>query len=65
MCIRDRPVTEYVVLVVGLTVSVELEANPSDQLNIVPVISELAVSSVLSPRQISFGVAVVVIVGNG
>ena len=52
-------------LVVGLTVSVELEANPSDQLNIVPVISELAVSSVLSPRQISFGVAVVVIVGNG
>jgi len=59
------PVTEYVVVEVGETVTIELEASPSDQLNVVPVISELAVSSVLAPRQISFGVAVVVIVGNG
>ena len=59
------PVTEYVVVAVGLTVTVKLEPSPSDQLNVVPVISELAVSSVLSPSQISFGVAVVVIVGNG
>ena len=32
------PVTEYVVVIVGLTVTVELEPNPSDQLNVVPVI---------------------------
>ena len=59
------PVTEYVVVAVGLTVTVKLEPSPSDQLNIVPVISELAVSSVLAPKQISFGVAVAVVVGNG
>ncbi len=59
------PVTEYVVVEVGETVTIELEASPSDQLNVVPVISELAVSSVLAPRQISTGVAVAVIVGNG
>ena len=47
------PVTEYVVVVVGLTVTVELEPNQSDQLNVVPVISELAVSSALAPRHIS------------
>ena len=59
------PVTEYVVVIVGLTVTVELESSPSDQLNVVPVISELVVSSALAPRQISFGVAEAVIVGNG
>jgi hypothetical protein len=59
------PVTEYVVVVVGETVTVELGPSPSDQLNVVPIISELAVSSVLAPRQISFGVAEAVIVGNG
>ena len=41
------PVTEYVVVVVGETVTVELGPSPSDQLNVVPIISELAVSSVL------------------
>ena len=59
------PVTEYVVVVVGETVNVKLEPRPTDQLNVVPVISELAVSSVLSPRQISTGFAEAVIVGNG
>ena len=59
------PVTKYVVVAVGLTVTVELEASPYDQLNVVPVISDLAVSSALAPRQISTGVAVAVIVGNG
>ena len=59
------PVTEYVVVVVGETVTVELGPSPSDQLNVVPIISELAVSSVLAPRQISDGVAEAVIVGNG
>ena len=59
------PVTVYVVLVVGLTVTVGLTPRELDQLNVVPVISELAISSVLAPRQISFGVAVVVIVGKG
>jgi hypothetical protein len=59
------PVTEYVVVEVGETVSVGLTPRELDQLNVVPIISELAVSSVLSPRQISFGVAVAVIVGNG
>jgi hypothetical protein len=53
------------VVVVGETVTVKLEPSPSDQLNVVPVISELAVSSVLSPRQISTGFAEAVIVGNG
>ena len=59
------PVTEYVVVEVGETVTIELEASPSDQLNVVPVISELAVSSVLAPIQISYGVSDAVIVGNG
>jgi predicted signal transduction protein with EAL and GGDEF domain len=59
------PVTEYVVVEVGETVSVGLTPRELDQLNVVPVISELAVSSVLAPRQISFGVAEAVIVGNG
>ena len=59
------PVTVYVVVIVGLTVTVELEPKPSDQLKVVPVISELAVSSELSPRQISYRFAVEVIVGKG
>jgi hypothetical protein len=59
------PVTEYVVVEVGETVSVGLTPRELDQLNVVPVISELAVSSVLAPRQISFGVAEAVIDGNG
>jgi len=59
------PVTEYVVLIVGLTVFVAPAPNEPLQLNVVPVISELAVSSVLAPKQISFGFAVAVIVGNG
>ena len=50
------PVTEYVVVEVGETVTFEFEAIPSDQLNVVPVISELVVSSALVPRQISTGV---------
>ena len=59
------PVTVYVVLIVGLTVFVAPAPNEPLQLNVVPVISELAVSSALAPRQISTGVAVAVIVGNG
>jgi len=59
------PVTEYVVVDVGLTVTFELVPNPSDQLNVVPVISELTVNSELSPRQISAGIAVAVIFGKG
>ena len=50
------PVTEYVVVVVGETVTVKLEPSPSDQLNVVTVISELAISSVLAPKQISYTV---------
>ena len=41
------PVTEYDVVVVGETVTVKMEPSPSDQLNVVPVISELAISSCL------------------
>ena len=59
------PVTEYVVVDVGLTVTFGLVPNPLDQLNVVPVISELTVKSELSLRQISAGVAVAVISGNG
>jgi len=59
------PVTEYVVVAVGLTVTFGLVPNPLDQLNVVPVISELTIKSELSPRQISSGVAVAVIVGKG
>ena len=59
------PVTEYVVVVVGLTVTFELVPNPFDQLNVVPGISELTIKLELSPRQISVGVAVAVILGNG
>jgi len=59
------PVTEYVVVAVGLIVFVAPAPNEPLQLNVVPVISELAVSSVLSPRQISDGVADAVIVGKG
>jgi len=59
------PVTEYVVVVVGLTVTLGLVPNPFDQLNVVQVISELTIKSELSPRQISDGFAVAVIVGNG
>ena len=59
------PVTEYVVVVIGETVFVAPAPNEPLQLNVVPVISELAVSSALAPRQISTGVAVAVIVGNG
>ena len=39
------PVTEYVVVDVGLTVNVKLEPRPTVQLKVVPVISELADSS--------------------
>jgi len=59
------PVTEYVVVAVGLTVTVGLVPRELDQLNVVLVISELAVSSVLAPKQISDGVTEAVIVGNG
>jgi hypothetical protein len=59
------PVIEYVVVVVGLTVTLGFVPNPFDQLNVVPGISELTVKSELSPRQISTGVAIAVIVGNG
>ena len=59
------PVTEYVVVEVGETVTVGLTPRELDQLNVVPIISELAISSVLSPRQISFGVAEAVIIGKG
>jgi len=59
------PVTEYVAVVVGLTVKFEFVPNPFDQLNVVPGISELTDSSELSFRQISVGVAVTVIFGNG
>ncbi len=59
------PVTEYVVVVIGETVFVAPAPNEPLQLNVVPVISELAVSSALAPRQISDGYALAVIVGNG
>jgi len=59
------PVTEYVVVVVGLTVTFGFVPNPFDQLNVVPGISELTIKLELSPRQISDGVAVAVIFGNG
>ena len=59
------PVTEYVVVVVGLTVTLGFVPNPFDQLNVVPGISELTIKSELSPRQISVGFAEAVIVGNG
>ena len=59
------PVTEYVVVAVGLTVTLGFVPNPLDQLNVVPGISELTISSELSFRQISDGVAVTVIFGNG
>jgi len=59
------PVTEYVVVVVGLTVTLELVPREFDQLNVVPVISELTIKSELSPKQISEGVAVAVMVGYG
>jgi len=59
------PVTEYVVVAVGLTVTFGFVPNPFDQLNVVPGISELTIKSELSPRQISVGVALAVIVGNG
>ena len=59
------PVTEYVVVDVGETVFVAPAPNEPLHLNVVPVISERAVSSVHAPIQISFGFAVAVIVGNG
>ena len=59
------PVTEYVVVVVGLTVTLGLVPREFDQLNVVPGISELTIKLELSPRQISVGVAVTVIFGNG
>ena len=59
------PVTEYVVVAVGLTVTLGFVPNPFDQLNVVPGISELTIKLELSPRQISVGVAVAVILGNG
>jgi len=37
------PVTEYVVVVVGLTVTFGLAPKPFDQLNVVPGISELTI----------------------
>ena len=59
------PVTEYVVVAIGLTVTFGFVPNPFDQLNVVPGISELTIRSELSFRQISVGLAVTVIVGNG
>ena len=59
------PVTKYVVVAVGLRVTVCSVPRVVVQFILVPVISDLAVSSELSPRQISDGVAVVVIVGKG
>ena len=59
------PVTEYVVVAVGLTVTFRFVPNPLDQLNVVPVISELTIKSELSPKQISVGFAEAVMVGNG
>jgi hypothetical protein len=59
------PVTEYVVVAVGLTVTFGFVPNPFDQLNVVPIISELTINSEFSPRQISVGLAVTVIIGNG
>ena len=59
------PVTEYVVVVVGLTVKFEFVPNPFDQLNVVPGISELTIKLEFSFRQISVGVALAVIFGNG
>ena len=59
------PVTEYVVVAVGLTVTLGFVPNPFDQLNVVPGISELTIKSELSPRQISVGVAEAVSSGNG
>ena len=59
------PVTEYDVVADGLIVYVAQDPNEPLQLNVVPVISELAVSSELTPRQISDGVADAVIVGKG
>jgi hypothetical protein len=53
------------VVAVGLTVTFGLVPNPLDQLNVVPVISELTIKPELSPRQISDGFAVAVMVGNG
>ena len=52
-------------VVVGLTVTFGFVPNPYDQINVVPVISELTVKSELSPRQISTGFAIAVICGNG
>ena len=51
------PVTEYVVVVVGLTVTFGFVTNPFDQLKVVQEISELTIKSDLSNRQISTGVA--------
>ena len=59
------PVTFYVVVVVGLTVTVGLTPRELDQLNVVPVISELSFISALAPSQISYCVAVAVIFCNG
>jgi len=59
------PVTEYVVVVVGITVTFGFVPKSLDQLNVVPGISELTIKLELSPRQISVGVAVAVILGNG
>jgi hypothetical protein len=59
------PVTVYVVVEVGLIVFVAPAPKDPPHSNVVPVISELAVSSVLSPKQISTGYADAVIVGNG
>ena len=59
------PVTVYVVLVVGLTVFVAPAPKDPPHSNVVPIISELAVSSALAPRQISDGFAEAVIVGKG
>ncbi len=59
------PVTEYVIVAVGLTVTFGFVPNPFDQLNVVPGISELTISSKHSFRQISDGVALAIIVGNG
>ena len=59
------PVTVYVELFVGLTVTVGLAPRALDQLNVVPIISELAVSSVLLPLHFSSVFSLDVIVGIG
>ena len=59
------PVTVYVVVEVGLIVFVAPAPKVPHLSNVVTVISGLAISSVLAPRQISNGIAVDEIVVKG